>query len=92
MGLVHTTIWFLSDPRRLCVLGIWLSLAGLVVTLSSLASDVAIAGLLAGVLLSAAGCWAKVAGRDRFRRGRVVRARASQSLPRAQRRSASPLA
>jgi hypothetical protein len=68
--------WFLSDPRRLCVLGVWLSLTGLVVTGASLASGLPLPGLVAGILLSASGCWAKVAGRDRFRRHRIARSRA----------------
>jgi hypothetical protein len=91
---VHATAsWFQSDPRRLCVLGVWLSLGGLAATLASLATGVPLHGLLAGILLSATGCWAKASGRDLFRRQRVARARAAAaSRPRTPRLPASPVA
>jgi hypothetical protein len=69
--------WFRSDPRRICVVGVWLSLAGLAVTVAALVTGLDVAGLLAGIVLTACGSWAKVAGRDQFRRNRLSRARAA---------------
>lgn len=72
-----TASWFRSDPRRLCVVGVWFSLLGLAVTVGALLAGDSLLGLLAGAFLSATGSWAKVAGRDLFRRNRAARLRAS---------------
>lgn len=63
--------WFNADPRRFCVLGVWLDLAGCGLCFLSLATGATAAELLAGVFLMLAGARAKVLGRDRFKRQRV---------------------
>jgi len=65
--------WFLADARRLCVVGVWLHLAGLALLLLSFVNGVMPAGLVLGLLLAASGGWAKEAGREHFRRHRLRR-------------------
>ncbi|MBA2960907.1 MULTISPECIES: hypothetical protein [Ramlibacter] len=67
------THWLRTDPRRLCVVGVWLSLAGVATTFTSLTSGQPLAGLATGLLLTAIGSWTKAAGRDLFRRDRTLR-------------------
>ena len=67
--------WFLADPRRLCVLGVWLYLVGTATLFLSLIDGMPPVGLTGGLLLAWCGGWAKESGRDRFRcyRLRVIR-------------------
>ncbi len=63
--------WFLADPRRLCVLGVWLYLVGTATLFLSLIDGMALTGLTGGFLLAWCGGWAKESGRDNFRRHRL---------------------
>ena len=63
--------WFLSDPRRLCALGVWLYLAGTAAMFISLIDGMAPAGLIGGLVLAGCGGWAKESGREKFRRYRL---------------------
>ena len=63
--------WFLADPRRLCVLGVWLYLVGTATLFLSLIDGTSPTGLTGGLLLAWCGGWAKELGRDRFRRHRL---------------------
>jgi len=63
--------WFNTDPRRICVLGVWLDLAGCSICFLSIATSAPATGLLTGVFLMLAGAKAKVLGRDRFKRQRL---------------------
>lgn len=69
--LIH---WFLeSDPRRLCVLGVWLNLLGCAVLFHALLGGAPVAQTLGGIALTATAAFCKVAGRDRFRLQRLPR-------------------
>jgi hypothetical protein len=63
--------WFLADPRRLCVLGVWLYLVGIATLFLSLIDGMALPGLTGGFLLAWCGGWAKETGREKFRRHRL---------------------
>ena len=65
------TRWFLADPRRLCVLGVWLYLVGTATLFLSLIDGMSPTGLTGGFLLAWCGGWAKESGRERFRRHRL---------------------
>lgn len=66
--------WFLNDPRRLCVVGVWMNLAGFAASLLAVVqADVAVAGAALLLFLAAAGF--KASGLERFRRGRIRRHR-----------------
>jgi hypothetical protein len=65
--------WFLSDPRRLCVLGVWLNLLGCAVLFYALVGGAPVGQMLAGIALTATAALCKVAGRDRFRLQRLQR-------------------
>jgi len=70
--LIH---WFQSDPRRLCVLGVWLNLLGVAVLFYAVLSGAPAAQMLAGIALTATAALCKVTGRDRFKLQRVQRSR-----------------
>ena len=70
--LIH---WFQIDPRRLCVLGVWLNLLGVALLFFAVLSGAPVGQMLAGIALTAAAALCKVAGRDRFRLQRVQRSR-----------------
>ena len=63
--------WFLGDPRRLCVLGVWLYVVGIATLFVSLITGMAPTGLIGGFLLAWCGGWAKESGREIFRRHRL---------------------
>jgi hypothetical protein len=63
--------WFLADPRRLCVLGVWLYLVGTATLFLSLIEGMSPTGLTGGFLLAWCGGWAKESGREKFRRHRL---------------------
>jgi hypothetical protein len=63
--------WFLADPRRLCVLGVWLYLVGTATLFLSLIDGMSPTGLTDGLLLAWCGGWAKESGREKFRRQRL---------------------
>jgi len=63
--------WFLADPRRLCVLGVWLYLVGTATIFLSLIDGMPPTGLIGGFLLAWCGGWAKESGREKFRRQRL---------------------
>jgi hypothetical protein len=65
------SLWFLADPRRLCVLGVWLYLVGTAAIFLSLIDGMALTGLIGGFLLAWCGGWAKESGREKFRRHRL---------------------
>lgn len=65
--------WFQADPRRICVLGVWLYLAGCGLTFYFLVAGAPAAGLVFGVALALAGARAKVIGRERFKHRRSSR-------------------
>jgi hypothetical protein len=71
--------WFLADARRICVLGVWLHLAGIAVLFLSFVGGMAPLGLVAGLLLAACGGWAKEAGREHFRRHRLRRVQSAST-------------
>lgn len=70
--LIH---WFRTDPRRLCVLGVWLNLLGVAVLLHALLGGAPAGQMLAGIALTASAALCKVAGRDRFKLQRLQRSR-----------------
>ena len=70
--LIH---WFRTDPRRLCVLGVWLNLLGLAVLAYALLGGAPAAPMMAGLALTATAALCKVAGRDRFKLQRLQRLR-----------------
>ncbi len=70
--LIH---WFRTDPRRLCVLGVWLNLLGLAVLAYALLGGAPAAPMMAGIALTATAALCKVAGRDRFKLQRLQRLR-----------------
>lgn len=71
--LIH---WFKSDPRRLCVLGVWLNLLGCALLAHALLLGGTSAGqMLAGIALTASAALCKVTGRDRFKLQRLQRSR-----------------
>ena len=70
--LIH---WFRTDPRRLCVLGVWLHLLGVAVLFYALLGGAPVGPVMAGIALTATAALCKVAGRDRFRLQRVQRLR-----------------
>lgn len=67
--------WFCADPRRLCVLGVWLHLAGLATLIAAVVAGLSVLALLAGIGLLALSAWAKVAGVALFRAMRLTRRR-----------------
>ena len=70
--LIH---WFQTDPRRLCVLGVWLNLLGCAVLFYALLGGGAVGPVMAGIALTATAALCKVAGRDRFKLQRLQRLR-----------------
>jgi len=68
--LIH---WFQIDPRRLCVLGVWLNLLGCAVLLHAMLVGAPAAQLLTGIALLATAALCKASGRDRFKLQRVRR-------------------
>ncbi len=70
--LIHC---FDADPRRLCVLGVWLHLLGVAVLLHALLGDRPAPQVLAGIALTASAALCKVTGRDRFKLQRLERSR-----------------
>ena len=70
--LIH---WFRTDPRRLCVLGVWLNLLGCAVLFYALLAGAPVGQVLAGIALTASAALCKVTGRDRFRLQRLQRLR-----------------
>lgn len=69
--LIH---WFHADPRRLCVLGVWLHLLGCGLMFHALVTGAPVGQVIAGVTLTGAAAFCKVTGRDRFRLRRLPRA------------------
>lgn len=70
--LIH---WFRTDPRRLCVLGVWLNLLGVAVLFSAVLSGAPVGPTLVGLALTASAALCKVTGRDRFKLQRIQRPR-----------------
>ena len=70
--LIH---WFRTDPRRLCVLGVWLNLLGCAVLFYALLGGAPVGQVLLGIALTASAALCKVTGRDRFRLQRLRRFR-----------------
>jgi len=70
--LIH---WFQTDPRRLCVLGVWLNLLGCAVLFYALLGGAPVGPVMAGIALTATAALCKVAGRDRFKLQRLQRLR-----------------
>jgi len=68
--LIH---WFQIDPRRLCVLGVWLNLLGCAVLFHAMLVGTPVGQTLAGIALLATAALCKVSGRDRFKLQRVQR-------------------
>lgn len=77
---MHTVVtWFLSDPRRLCVVGVWVNLAAFAVSLFALLQ--ADLGVAAGALLLFIGAaLAKASGLQRFKHHRAARHPAATSV------------
>lgn len=71
MVLNPLSLWLLADPRRICVLGVWLYLVGTATLFLSLIDGMAPTGLIGGFLLAWCGGWAKESGRESFRRHRL---------------------
>ena len=67
--------WFQADPRRICVVGVWLNLFGCAATFHALVVGGPVLNLLLGVALTLAGAAFKIDGRDRFKRDRLKRHR-----------------
>lgn len=70
--LIH---WFRTDPRRLCVLGVWVNLLGCAVLVHALLGGAPADEMLAGIALTASAALCKVSGRDRFKLQRLQRSR-----------------
>lgn len=86
--MTKLSAWFKADPRRICVLGVWLYLGGCSINFVVLATSASAPGLLAGIVLTVAGARAKVLGRDLFKRQRSSGRRASPRTARPIRASA----
>jgi hypothetical protein len=70
--LIH---WFRTDPRRLCVMGVWLNLLGVAILFQALLDGAPPGQVLAGIAFTASAALCKVAGRDRFKLQRLQRPR-----------------
>ena len=67
------TPWFLARPRRPCVLGVWLYLAGCTTLFVALMQGSSVTMLVAGGLAACFGGWAKESGLKHLRRNRLRR-------------------
>ena len=67
--------WFRADPRRLCVLGVWLHVAGVATLFTALLTGPSAPALLAGISLILLSGRTKAAGVEQFRAKRLLRRR-----------------